>query len=318
MPLWTPPPMPDRNRRRGRGELTMDLRSIRYFIAACDAGSLALAARRLGRGGKTVLGQLQRLEDDLGLHLFEGLGSGPLVLTMAGRAYREDCQRILDELEHARLTAASMAEGRSGVIRLGLCEDAATAWLSSALRRFRESSADLTFDLHEMGSAELAAALRRHELDLALLIPSVDTSGLDLVPLWQDDWSVIVPPGWRALPDRQLTCEDIAQDPIVLSHPSLGVTGHDCIRTAFAEAGIMPNIAALGLGRSTMLSLGMIDVGLTFVPASLAWGGDDRDRTLSFRAPQLELAAAYRSADPPGSAMRFLRVLQDAAQERSR
>jgi DNA-binding transcriptional LysR family regulator len=296
--------------------LTIDLRSIRYFIAVCDAGSLAAAARALGRNDKTVLGQLQRLEDDLTLKLFHALGTGPLTLTMAGQSYYEDCQRILGELNRARQAAAAMAEGRSGVIRLGLCEDAATAWLSSALRRFRHAYPDLSFEMHEMGSAELAAALRRHELDLALLIPAVDTSGLDLVPLWQDEWVVIVPPDWRALPRRELTCQDIAQDALVLSHPSLGVTGHDCIRSAFAEAGILPNIAALGLGRSTMLSLGLINVGLTFVPASLAWGGDDRERTIPFRAPRLELAAAYRAADPPGSAMRFLRVLQEAAHER--
>lgn len=292
---------------------SMDLRRIRYFLAVARCASLETAARGIGKSGKTIAGQLTRLEEELESRLFVDLAGGDLRLTPAGQGYRDDCERILAELDSAQAIACHLAEGHGGVLRLGICEDAATLWLTTGLRRFKTLYPALDLDLREMPSVDLATALRRHEIDLALMLPGVDRSELEIVPLWSDGWQVIVPKRWRPLPEgRPICCEDIAEDLLVLAHPMMGAAGHDCIRKAFADAGIAPRIAALCLGRSTMLALGLIDAGLTFVPQSLSWARGGSSRSLPFVAPDLDIVAAYRAANPPGIAMRFLRTLQDA------
>ena len=296
----------------------MDLRRIRYFLAACEGGTLARAAIHTGKSAKTLAGQLLRLEQDLNVALFEDLSHPILKLTAAGDVYRADCQRIFSELTAATRQAHGIAEGRTGVLRLGVCEDATTRWLTLAIQRFTIAYPDMQFELCELPSVKLATALRRHEIDLALLLPGIDDTDLTLHPLWSDTWQVTAPPGFPRFPDRTIRAEDIADQPVVLMHPSLGPVGHDCIRRAFWDAGIVPNVAALCLGRSTMLALGMIEVGLTFIPTSLVQGigNPEQYQSFAFEAPDLQLMAAFRSSAPPGIAMRFLRTLCETTADR--
>ncbi len=289
----------------------MDLRRIHYFLALAETLSLSAAVRRTGRTLKTVLAQIAALEEDLDAPLFVRSGGDAVVLTAAGQGFVEDSRRILEGLEAARETARSIAEGRSGVLRLGLCEEAATPLLSGVIRRFRAQFPGLGFHLVELPSAALASGLRRHEIDLALLLPEIDSAGLQVQTLWRDDWVVV---GAMELPEREIDCQDLADIPLILSHPQMGPTGHDLIRRAFEASRVPPRVAAQGLGRSTMLALSSNGVGATFVPRSFvrARTGGQRGTNRAFRAEALQIAAAFRAADPPGVAMQFLRSVRGA------
>ena len=289
----------------------MDLRRIQYFLALAETLSFSGAARRTGRTLKTLTAQIAALEDDLEAPLFVRSGGDAVVLTAAGQGFVDDSRRILAGLDEARDTARSIAEGRAGVLRLGLCEEAATPLLTGVIRRFRSQFPGLGFQLVELPSAALASGLRRHEIDLALLLPEIDDAGLEVQILWRDEWAVV---GAADLPDREIDCEDLAETPLILSHPQMGPTGHDLIRRAFEQGGVTPRVAAQGLGRSTMLALTGNGLGATFVPRSFvrARTGSQRGSNRAFRAEPLRIAGAFRLADPPGVAMQFLRSVRGA------
>ncbi|HET9647410.1 MAG TPA: LysR family transcriptional regulator, partial [Microlunatus sp.] len=78
----------------------MELRTLRYFVAVADAGSVNAAAQRLHLTQPSLARQLHRLERRLNLTLLEPQG-GRLVLTSAGRAFLPHVRDLLAQADAA-------------------------------------------------------------------------------------------------------------------------------------------------------------------------------------------------------------------------
>src|SRR5581483_10212603 len=98
---------------------------------------------------------------------------------------------------------------------------------------------------------------------------------------------------------------------LILTHSQLAAGGHDHIRDAFRAAGMVPHISAQAVRRTTRIMLVASGLGATFVPASLASTSITGVVMRPFATPGITIAAAYRAQDPPGSAMRFLRIARE-------
>ena len=127
----------------------MELRHLRYFVAIADAGHVTRAAAALGIGQPPLSQQIQALERELGLALFERLPRG-VRLTEAGRAFAEDARRILREVEQAGERARRVARGEVGRIRVGMINSAPFHPLIPRLiREFRRRYPNVALTLEE-------------------------------------------------------------------------------------------------------------------------------------------------------------------------
>ena len=289
----------------------MQLHKLRSFIAVAEALSIRGAAKRLGIAQSALTKQIAGLETDLGLDLLVRDRQRVVGLTPAGETFLEDARRILAEVERATRSARGIAEGKEGRLRLGVCEDATTERLSRILAAFHRALPKVQVDLFEMPSPRLACALRRNDIDLALLVAPATEESLIVDPLWEDNWLIALPSDHTLVGRNRIACGDLSDVPVILAHPELGPTGHDRIKEAFRAAEITPIISAFALRRTTMLYLVAAGQGVTFLPGSLATISTPGVVMRPFAAEPMTIAAAYR-ADPPGLAMQFLRIAQDA------
>ncbi|MGC3981912.1 MAG: LysR substrate-binding domain-containing protein [Steroidobacteraceae bacterium] len=286
-------------------------------------GNLAAAAAQLGKTPAILRQQVSSTEQELGFRFFEDLAEGndqPLKLTAAGATFMQHAQRLLQTAATATQNARQIAEGRSGMLRLGICEELATLRLAQVVRECHARLPDIQFEIMEQSSTALATALRQHQLDLALLLPDIDQQGITVEPLWQESWQVVLPPGHALAGKAHLDCHDLQDCNLVLSHPQLSPCGHDLIRQAFRDAQVTPQVAALVLGRATMLTLTNAGVGATFVPSSFnisATPGEQFPTMHSFAAPPMVIAAAYHQSNPAGVAMQFLRIMRSMSAEKA-
>ena len=251
-----------------------------------------------------------RLERVLSVRLVDVDPGGTIRLTAVGTVYREQGRRMLDQFARAAASARDVARGISGVLRIGLCEEAATPKLVSAIQLGRAQLPDLRLQWHEMPSARLAAALRNNVVDVALLLGGINTDGLVVEPLWSEAWSVILPHDLPDVGNRPLTARDLEGVDLVMTDLKLGPAGHDIIRRHYAEMDCRLPVAAQCLSRSAMLMLALAGVGATFVPASFQHSlipAGNAAAMRPFGAPVIPISAAYRALDPPGAAMQFLR-----------
>src|SRR5258708_20593224 len=96
----------------------MELRHLRYFIAAAEELHFGRAAERLGIAQPALSQQIQQLEQEIEALLFHRLTRG-VELADAGRVFLDDARAILEHVEQAKAKAQRVARGDQGMIRIG-------------------------------------------------------------------------------------------------------------------------------------------------------------------------------------------------------
>ncbi|WP_430397482.1 LysR substrate-binding domain-containing protein [Ferrovibrio sp.] len=145
---------------------TIDPELLRAFVAVVESGGFSHAAERLLRGQSAVSLQIKRLEDRLGVRLFDR-NPRRVVLTTDGELILDHARRILslnDELI-ARLREPEL----SGLVRLGAPEDFATSHLPNVLARFSRSHPKVALEVTCELTLELLEHFQAGALDLALV-----------------------------------------------------------------------------------------------------------------------------------------------------
>jgi DNA-binding transcriptional LysR family regulator len=107
----------------------MELRHLRYFLAVGEEQHYGRAAVRLRVAQPALSRQIQDLEKELGVALFERLPRG-VKLNAAGKQFLMDAHRIIQEVHEATLRVDRVARGQSGTLRIGFLEH--TSWSGPA------------------------------------------------------------------------------------------------------------------------------------------------------------------------------------------
>src|SRR6266436_4928796 len=146
----------------------MEIRDLEYLLASASAGNFGRAAKSLGLNTSTISRRIGRLEDELGLALFERGRSG-VRLTAGGRAVMLHARRALAELDAVKRSGTQNGSGGVGEIRLGVRMPPIGEPLGSLLAGWHEKHPNVELTVSEMNDRDLAAALEERRLDVALM-----------------------------------------------------------------------------------------------------------------------------------------------------
>jgi DNA-binding transcriptional LysR family regulator len=281
---------------------------IRCFIAAAEELNIRRAAERLKVPQPTLTRQIRALEKRLGFDLLIRERGRITGVTAAGANYLSGVRQLLRMSDNAIQSARDIAEGKAGRLRLGVCDEAMTCRFVQILSAFAAALPCVGLDISELPSNQQASALRHNQLDLGIVSPPIDDRGLLVEKMWQEDWFVALPPGHALTKYDQLSCAHLAQTGLILAHPEVSPDGNEHVRNTFFSEGIRPNVIVQTQRRSTMMMLVASGAGVAFVPAALAAAASPGLEFRPFISRPLTICAAFRAEDPPGLAMRFLRV----------
>jgi DNA-binding transcriptional LysR family regulator len=134
----------------------MDLRQIRYFVAACEEGSLSAAAVRLHCTASGVSQQMSALETRLGASLFERSRRG-VNPTAAGWRFYNRCLAILKAVSEAEMEIEDFSAGLSGNVSAGFAPGLAKTVLPQTLARYTREFPNVDIDIGS-GSADALVA----------------------------------------------------------------------------------------------------------------------------------------------------------------
>src|SRR2546428_1056858 len=152
--------------RRAHKRPGMDLRYLRHFVAITEAGTMALAARRLQVSQPALSRQIRELERVLGVRLFDRIGRR-IVLATDGEEILARSRRLLAEAESLHERAAALGGARGGVLRVGTTPQFLEAGLPQVLSMYRRRHPDVEIRLVEGGGDQLEHAVEQGELHLA-------------------------------------------------------------------------------------------------------------------------------------------------------
>ncbi|MDV8156326.1 cis,cis-muconate-binding transcription regulator CatM [Acinetobacter bereziniae] len=142
----------------------MELRHLRYFVSVVEEQSITKAAEKLCIAQPPLSRQIQKLEEELGILLFER-GSRPVRTTDAGQFFYQHAVQILTHTAQA----TSMAKRISSInmiIRIGYVSSLLYALLPQIIYLFRQNNPDIQVELLEYGTKDQIEALKLGKIDL--------------------------------------------------------------------------------------------------------------------------------------------------------
>jgi LysR family hca operon transcriptional activator len=147
----------------------MELRHLRYFIAVAEEGSLTLAAgKRLHTAQPSLSRQIRDLEYEVGVPLMSRSVHG-VELTAAGKAFLDHARLALAQVDAAVEVARRAAQPARKTFAIGFLTGQEMNWLPRAMHVLRDELKNIQVTISSDYSPDLAEALVRGRLDVALL-----------------------------------------------------------------------------------------------------------------------------------------------------
>jgi DNA-binding transcriptional LysR family regulator len=192
------------------------LRQLRYFVAAHDAESIAVAAEREYVSASAVSAAVSHLESTLGVQLFVRRHAQGISSTPQGRALVAEARALLKQAEDFQRLGRELAGELAGELRVGCLVTLAATVVPAVLRSFATAHPGIDVTLAESGQEGLVEGLRSGELDLAITYDLSREPGLvfegirDLPPV------VLVAAGHPLAGAPSVPLGRLAREPLVL------------------------------------------------------------------------------------------------------
>jgi DNA-binding transcriptional LysR family regulator len=296
----------------------VELRHLRYFVVAAEELNLRRAAHRLEITQPALTKQVAGLEEQMGVSLFARARHRLAGLTSAGTEFLAEARQILDQVEDAIRRVQLVAHGRSGRLRIGFTDDAATLALTSVLAAFHARSPNVWVELVELSGSEVLAALHSNTIDLVLASEPQDTDGFAIEKLWRESWSVV-------LPEDHPLCRKDAVVPADLAGEALALIRSSAQKTVLARLRRLgkrsdwPRVAFHVADRRTAIMLARAGSAIALAPSSsvLVAGLRAVMRPLLQDPGYAVIALKHDIDPPPGLVGRFLNVAREVSGARS-
>ncbi len=265
----------------------MKLQQLKYLLAIVDNGlNITAAAERLYTSQPGVSKQLKLLEEELGLQLFTRKGKSLGGVTAAGRQVIDRARLIMQEVDNIRSLASDYYHEEEGTLSIATTHTQARYVLPGVIKAFRERYPQVTLNLHQGTSEQIADMVAANEIDFAIATGSRDLfSDLLLVPSYHWDRKIIVPKGHELTKlDGKATLHDLARFPLVTYVFSFG--GHSSLKKAFADKGLEPDVVFTARDADVIKTYVRMGLGVGIV-ASMAEDCDDKKDLVSLDASGL-------------------------------
>ena len=193
----------------------MELRILNTFLKVAQLQSFSKAADSLGYSQSAITVQVQQLENELGVRLFDRIGKN-VTITHYGQSFIPYARDVISSATKAAHFAVDDHE-LTGTLRIGSIESIITTSFSEILPLFHQRCPHVTASIYSGGTQELLEMLHHNELDL---IYTLDEPGYDpqLVKLFEQPEEVVVMAGGQhpLSKSEHLTLKDIINEDFIL------------------------------------------------------------------------------------------------------
>jgi len=273
----------------------MKLHQLRYVREIVQQGlNISQAAEALHTSQSGVSKQIQLLEDELNLHIFQRSGKRVVGLTESGKIIANLAERALREVENIKLVSEEFSQKEAGVLTVATTHTQARYRLPIAVKAFMEKYPEVRLHIHQGTPNQVAEQVAGGEADIGVATELISGNDkLVSLPCYQWNRVVVAPHNHPILLDKPLTLEKISLYPLITY--DFSITGGSLVGRVFNQAGLYPNVVLtaidadviktyvnLGLGIGLManlaydaerdVNLGMLDASHLFPPSTTYLG----------------------------------------------
>lgn len=195
---------------------------IRYFVEIARSGSIREASERLNVVPSALSRQIQNLEHELGMPLFERLPRG-MALTAAGEIYARYAQAIGLEADRVRSELEELRELRRGIVRVAAVEGVVADTLTNVVARFRTTYPGIRISLVTIGTDDVIASVRDGKTDVGVSFHAQPDATVRFVRRMRDPLAALVHPDHALAQRKQVTLTEILTFPVAVPEPGFGI-----------------------------------------------------------------------------------------------
>lgn len=248
----------------------MNLQHLTYFVELARNPHMPTVADKLRISQSTLSYSLNKLEDELGVPLFEKKGRN-IRLTVYGEVFYKYVTQGIEALETGKNKVIDLSLGKNGKLGLGSSYIVDASFITDIIASFRKDfPKDKINYLIERGSTQsLMEAIDKNEIQIALLTLTMDKSkyhNYDFTPIFKRHFVAAVPFDHPLANKKSISLKDLAAFPIITFSELSGIRQR--LDTLWKKNRLQPYYQAEVDDVRTILSLVKNGEGIALVPKS--------------------------------------------------
>lgn len=278
----------------------MELRHLRYFLAAAETLHFGRAARRLGISQPTVSQQIRELEEEVGSQLFERRGRG-VQLTASGELFRTYASRAIEDVAAGQRALLALVNKEAGELRVAYLPSMTAALVVPAIASVLRKNPRVRVVAYEGRSRRVERLVLEGKADVGLGLLPVRAAGLSTEPLFEGRLALVVPRSHRLANAGGASLADVEGEPFALLSRSLRARG--LADAMFARARVAPRIALEADTVATVLAVVRAGLAVALLPEPRLEPGDRLSIVPLRPPPPAHVAALFYRKEAPRSAL---------------
>jgi len=299
----------------------MTLTELRYIVALARERHFGRAAEACFVSQPTLSVAVKKLEDELGVALFER-GKSEVAVTPVGERIVAQARRVLEEMEGVKRLAQQARDPLDGPLRIGAIYTVGPYLFPRLVPILHEAAPRMPLVIEENYTARLRERLVAGELDAIVVCLPFEEPGVVNLPLYDEPFLLAAPKGHAWERSQAVATDDLSNETVLL----LGA-GHcfrdqvvaacpSCIGPPAADGGLQK--AVEGSSLETIRYMVASGMGVTVLPCTAVSGpGQDTSSLTVVRPfvdpPQRRVTLAWRVSYPRPQAIEALRQAIRAA-----
>lgn len=287
----------------------MELKQLQYFMAICDELHFTRAAEKMGVSAPNISQQIRRLEEELGVLLFDRAGR-TIVLTEAGAILREHGAAVFDHLQQASDAIADLKKLQGGSLSIGVLPGDADLMFNALMLDFHQTYPAISLSLLE--TMKVTEQVLDRSIDIGVTIGPVIDERLTSIPLFHEEFSLAVSRNDPLAAENFISLNKLHSLKMVmfpLEHQCRKLIDRFCMNNGFT---VQPHMVTSTL--SSLLQMVQSGVGASVLPRLLLDNLNNANiKVVQLRnpTPSQDICLIYRSDRYVGYAMRnFIKMLR--------
>ena len=242
--------------------MPLNIRDLEYFLAIAELKHFGKAAKKCHVSQPTLSGQIKKLEEQLGISLFER-SNKKVMLTEAGEDIIPFAQSVLFNAEQICETSQTFKNPLAGRLRLGAIPTLASYLFPDFVTQVRDQLPELTLILTEEKTDTLVEQLNKGLIDAAIVALPISHDFFASEVLFEDEFLLAVPTSHTFYAYSSITMEQLKNQQLLLLEE-----GH-CLRGQALEACAAVNIHEhnfMATSLETLRQMVKAGTGITIMP----------------------------------------------------
>lgn len=249
----------------------IELRHFNYFLAVADELHFRKAAEKLCISQPGLSRQIKQMEEIMDVKLF-ARSKKKVALTSAGEYLKGEIEFLLNHLEITKKQLKHIDQGNFGEVRIGFLGSAMQEVIPTLLIKLKEKFPGIRTSLEEVSNHAQVNAILKDKLDMGFVRLSRVPKGLQIRPVYEDTFSVVLPERYPLLSRDFNDVGQLSEENFILFAQDYSPLYYDTIMSICEDSGFTPKVSHKSVHAQTIFKLVENNLGVAIVPTALQYG----------------------------------------------